>query len=79
MFHLIGQLIFGLVIGVIAKLVVPGHDPGGFFVTALVGMAGSFVGTHLGRALKKNPSYQAGWLTSILGAVVLLIVYRLIF
>ncbi len=78
MFHLIGQLIFGLVIGVLAKLVLPGHDPGGLFVTALIGMAGSFVGTHLGRALSKNPSYQAGWLASILGAVALLIIYRVI-
>lgn len=76
MIHLIGQALFGLVVGVIAKLLVPGRDPGGLIVTMLIGVAGSLLGTFVGRAIKKDPNYSAHWLMSILGAVVLLLVYR---
>ncbi|PYQ15257.1 MAG: GlsB/YeaQ/YmgE family stress response membrane protein [Acidobacteria bacterium] len=73
--HLIGQIIFGLVVGILAKLVMPGRDPGGIIVTALIGMAGALVGTFAGRALW-GPGYAAGWIMSILGAVALLALYR---
>jgi uncharacterized membrane protein YeaQ/YmgE (transglycosylase-associated protein family) len=78
MFHLIGQAIFGLIVGAIAKLVLPGRDPGGLIVTMLIGLAGSLVGTFIGRAIKKEANYSAHWLMSILGAVILLFIYRMI-
>ncbi|HKX32586.1 MAG TPA: GlsB/YeaQ/YmgE family stress response membrane protein [Blastocatellia bacterium] len=70
--------LFGLIVGVIAKLILPGKDPGGVFVTALIGIAGSFVGTFIGRSLMGfGRYYQAKWLMSIAGAVVLLVIYRM--
>ena len=78
MFHLIGQIIFGLIVGAIAKLIMPGKDPGGIIVTALIGMAGSLIGTFAGRVLWGGADYSSGWITSILGAVILLWIYRII-
>jgi uncharacterized membrane protein YeaQ/YmgE (transglycosylase-associated protein family) len=72
---LIGQIIFGLVVGIIAKLLMPGRDPGGFIVTILLGIAGALLGTFVGRALFGN-DYAAGWIASILGAIALLAIYR---
>ena len=76
--HLLAQILFGLVVGIIAKVLMPGRDPGGFIVTALLGMAGAFIGTLIGRAMWGGPSYEAGWTTSILGSILLLAAYRLI-
>ena len=76
MTHLIGQIIFGLIVGAIAKLLMPGRDPGGFVLTAIIGMVGALIGTLIGRALWGGPDYSAGWITSILGAVLLLWGYR---
>ena len=78
MFHLIGQIIFGLIVGALAKLIMPGKDPGGIIITALIGMAGSLLGTFAGRMLWGGADYRSGWITSILGAVILLWVYRII-
>src|SRR6266508_2240528 len=78
MLSLIGQILFGLVIGVIAKLLMPGRDPGGVVVTAIIGMTGALIGTLIGRVLWGGPGYTAGWITSILGAVLLLWAYRAI-
>ena len=79
MMELIGLAIFGLIIGVIAKLIMPGKDPGGIIVTALLGMAGSLIGTFVGRnLLGLGKYYQAKWLMSILGAIALLALYRMI-
>lgn len=78
MLHLIGQAVFGLIVGVIAKLLLPGHDPGGVIVTALIGVAGSLAGTFVGRLVRHDPNYSAHWLMSIAGTLVLLIAYRLI-
>ncbi len=76
MFHLLGQVLFGLLVGLIAKFLMPGKDPGGFLVTALIGIAGSMVGTFVGRGLWGGAGYRSGWITSILGAVLLLWAYR---
>jgi uncharacterized membrane protein YeaQ/YmgE (transglycosylase-associated protein family) len=77
MFTIIGWIVFGLVVGVIAKLLMPGRDPGGVIVTALIGIAGALVGGLLGRFLGfYGPGEAAGYLMSILGAVLLLFVYR---
>jgi uncharacterized membrane protein YeaQ/YmgE (transglycosylase-associated protein family) len=78
MMHLLGQAIFGLVVGAIAKLVMPGQDPGGILITMLLGLVGSMVGTFVGRSLWGGADYSAGWITSILGAIVLLVIYRAI-
>ena len=75
----IGTLVIGLIIGAIAKLLVPGRDPGGWIVTILLGIAGAVVGTWLGRVLGiYSGGESAGWIASIIGAVLLLLVYRAI-
>ena len=74
----IWTLIIGVVVGAIAKLLMPGKDPGGFWITMLLGVAGAFVGTFLGRALGLYAADQsAGFIASIVGAVVLLAIYRM--
>ncbi len=71
-------ILFGLVIGVIAKLLMPGRDPGGFIVTILLGIAGALVGGFIGRAMGfYGPNQGAGWIVSILGAIILLVLYRM--
>ncbi len=71
-------ILFGLVIGVIAKLLTPGHEPGGFVVTTLLGIAGALVGGFIGRALGVYPDYLStgGFFMSILGAVLILGAYH---
>ena len=72
-------LIIGLVVGAIAKLLMPGKDPGGFIVTMLIGVAGALLAGFLGRALGwyANPGEGPGIIASIIGAMVLLLLYRL--
>jgi uncharacterized membrane protein YeaQ/YmgE (transglycosylase-associated protein family) len=70
--------IIGLVVGIIAKFLMPGRDPGGFIITAILGIVGSFVATWLGRALGwYQEGATAGWIGSIIGAMILLLIYRL--
>jgi uncharacterized membrane protein YeaQ/YmgE (transglycosylase-associated protein family) len=70
--------VIGLVVGAIAKLIMPGKDPGGFIVTMLLGIAGSFIATFLGRAVGwYQPGQAAGFIMSLIGAIVLLVIYRL--
>ncbi len=76
--HLIGQVLFGLVVGAIAKLLMPGKDPGGIIITAIIGMVGALIGSFAGRMLWASPDYSAGWITAILGSIVLLAGYRMI-
>ena len=71
-------ILFGLVVGVIAKLLMPGRDPGGFIITILLGIAGALFGGFIGRAMGFYGENQgAGWIVSILGAILLLAVYRM--
>ena len=73
-------IIAGLIIGAIAKLVMPGDDPGGIIVTIVLGIVGAMLGGGIGRALGLyGPNEPAGWIVSILGAVLLLFVYRIAF
>lgn len=77
---LLAWILFGLIVGIIAKLLMPGRDPGGCIITILLGIAGSLVGGFLGRFLglySENVSV-GGFFMSILGAVVLLVIYRLV-
>jgi len=77
--HLIWMLIIGLVVGGLAKLVMPGRDPGGLIVTMLLGIAGALVAGFIGRLLGIYSSGQgAGFIMSILGAILLLALYRLV-
>ncbi len=80
MLHLIGWIIFGLIVGIIAKLLVPGRDPGGFVTTSLIGIAGALIAGWIGRAVGwYGPNDNAGFLMSILGAVILLVIYHALF
>ena len=75
---IIGWIIFGLIVGAVAKLLMPGRDPGGWIVTILLGIAGAMVGGFLGRAAGwYGPNDAAGFLMSILWAIVLLFLYRM--
>jgi uncharacterized membrane protein YeaQ/YmgE (transglycosylase-associated protein family) len=77
--HLLWTLLIGLVIGAVAKLLMPGKDPGGFIVTMLIGIAGSFVATYIGHALGwYHEGQSAGFIMSVLGAVLLLGIYHVI-
>ena len=76
---IIWTLIIGLVVGAIAKLIMPGKDPGGFIITILLGIAGAFLAGFLGRAMHWYTEGQpAGFIASIIGAIVLLVIYRLV-
>jgi uncharacterized membrane protein YeaQ/YmgE (transglycosylase-associated protein family) len=74
----LGWILFGLVVGIVAKLLMPGRDPGGFIVTTLLGIVGAVIGGFLGRSLGLyGPGEPAGFLMATLGAVVLLFIYRM--
>jgi len=78
MFGALGWIFFGLIVGVVAKLLMPGRDPGGFIVTILLGIAGALLGGWLGRSMGLyGPNESAGFLMALLGAIALLFVYRL--
>ena len=81
---MIGQLIGGLIVGIIARLLMPGKEAlpdgvVGWILTAVLGIAGAFVGGFIARSLWAGENYAAGWIMSILGAVILLFIVRLIF
>jgi uncharacterized membrane protein YeaQ/YmgE (transglycosylase-associated protein family) len=77
--HILWMLIIGLVIGALAKLIMPGKDPGGVIITMLIGVAGSLLAGMLGRSLGWYQTGEgAGFVASILGAIVLLAGYRMI-
>lgn len=81
--NLLWTLLIGLIVGVIARLLIPGREAIasgalGWLITALIGIAGAFLGTFIGGALWGGEGYQAGWIMSIFGAIILLLIYRLI-
>ena len=70
-------IVFGLIVGVVAKFVMPGRDPGGMFVTIILGIVGALLGGWIGRALGVyQPGQPAGFIMAVLGAVVVLAIYR---
>jgi len=76
--HILWMLIIGLVIGAVAKLLMPGRDPGGFIVTTLIGIAGSLIAGFIGESLGWYRNGQgAGFIASVLGAMLLLFLYRI--
>jgi uncharacterized membrane protein YeaQ/YmgE (transglycosylase-associated protein family) len=77
MFGLLWTLLVGLVVGALAKLIMPGRDPGGIFITMLLGVAGSLIAGYFGRAIGLYaPGQGAGFIMSTLGAILLLGLYR---
>ena len=90
MIAIIGWIVFGLVAGLIAKMIMPGKDPGGIIVTILIGIAGSLIGGFIGRALfgygqahndardLTQPGFLMSLLLAVVGAIILLALYRLI-
>jgi uncharacterized membrane protein YeaQ/YmgE (transglycosylase-associated protein family) len=75
--HIIGWIVFGLVVGIVAKFLMPGRDPGGFVITALIGIVGAVVGGFVGRfiGLYKEGD-PVGFVMAVIGAIILLTVYR---
>ena len=79
MFSLLWTAIIGLVVGALAKLIMPGKDPGGIWITMIIGIAGSILATYIGQAIGWYQAGQgAGFIMSVVGAVVLLLIYRVI-
>jgi uncharacterized membrane protein YeaQ/YmgE (transglycosylase-associated protein family) len=79
MISILGWIIFGLIVGALAKLMMPGPDPGGIIVTIVLGIAGALVGGFLGRAVGwYGPNDAAGFIMALIGAIVLLVLYRLL-
>ena len=90
MFAIIGWIVFGLVVGLIAKAIMPGKDPGGCIITMLIGIAGSLIGGFIGRALfgygraygdardLSQPGFLMSLVLAVVGAIILLVLYRLI-
>ena len=76
--NVIGWILFGLVVGVVGKLLTPGRDPGGFVLTILLGVAGALLGGFLGQSLGfYQQGEPAGFVMAVLGSIVLLLLYRL--
>lgn len=74
---IIGTLIIGLLAGLVAKLLMPGRDPGGFIITTLLGIAGAFVATWIGHAVGwYQQGEAAGFIGAVVGAIIILVIYR---
>ena len=79
MFGILGWILFGLIVGVVARLLMPGRDPGGVIITMLLGIVGAVVGGWIGRALKMyGPEDPAGFLMAVIGAIVVLGIDRMV-
>jgi uncharacterized membrane protein YeaQ/YmgE (transglycosylase-associated protein family) len=76
--HIIGAVVIGLIVGIIAKLLMPGRDPGGFIITIILGIVGALLATWAGQAVGwYRPGQSAGFIGSVIGAMILLYLYRL--
>jgi uncharacterized membrane protein YeaQ/YmgE (transglycosylase-associated protein family) len=79
MLSILGWIMFGLIVGALAKLVMPGRDPGGILVTIVLGIVGALLGSWLGRAIRLyGPDEAAGFVMALIGALILLGLYRLL-
>jgi len=79
MLHLLWEAIIGLIVGAVAKLLMPGKDPGGIWITMAIGVAGSLLASFLGRAVGwYREGESAGFIMSVIGALILLGIYRMI-
>jgi uncharacterized membrane protein YeaQ/YmgE (transglycosylase-associated protein family) len=76
--HIIGWIVFGLVVGIVAKFLMPGRDPGGFVITAILGIVGALVGGYVGRMIGwYGEGDPIGFIMAVVGAIIVLAVYRL--
>ena len=76
---IIWTILIGFIVGIVAKFLMPGRDPAGFIITALIGIVGSVVATYLGRALGfYQVGESAGFIAAVLGAIILLFIYRMV-
>ena len=76
--YIIGWILFGLIVGIVAKFLMPGRDPGGFFITVLLGIVGSLVGGFLGRLVGwYGDGDPVGFVMAVVGSIVLLAAYRM--
>lgn len=72
-------ILIGLIVGIVAKFLMPGRDPGGFVITALIGIVGSVIATYLGQALGfYRPGQSAGFIAAVIGSIILLLLYRMV-
>ena len=72
-------IIIGLIVGIVAKFLMPGRDPSGFVITALIGIVGSVIATYLGQALGfYRPGQSAGFIAAVIGSIILLLLYRMV-
>jgi uncharacterized membrane protein YeaQ/YmgE (transglycosylase-associated protein family) len=79
MLSLLWECIIGIVVGAVAKFLMPGKDPGGIFITMIIGIAGSIIATFIGQSIGwYQPGQAAGFIMSVVGAIILLILYRVI-
>jgi uncharacterized membrane protein YeaQ/YmgE (transglycosylase-associated protein family) len=75
--HILGWIVFGLIVGVVAKMLMPGRDPGGFVVTIVIGIVGALLGGFLGRVLGLyHEGDPVGFIMAVIGSIVLLWIYR---
>jgi len=78
--HILGVIFIGLIVGIVAKFLTPGRDPGGFIITILLGIAGAFVAKFIGQQMGwYGPEDPVGFIASVGGAILLLLLYRLLF
>jgi uncharacterized membrane protein YeaQ/YmgE (transglycosylase-associated protein family) len=78
--HIIGWILFGLVVGIVAKFLMPGRDPGGFVVTAILGIVGALVGGFVGRLVGwYGEGDPVGFIMAVVGSIILLVIYRVTF
>jgi uncharacterized membrane protein YeaQ/YmgE (transglycosylase-associated protein family) len=76
---IIWTILIGFIVGIVAKFLMPGRDPAGFFITALIGIAGSIIATYLGRFMGfYQVGESAGFVAAVVGAIILLFLYRMV-
>ena len=76
---IIWTIIIGLIVGIVAKFLMPGRDPGGFVITAIIGIVGSVIATYLGQALGfYRQGQSAGFIATVIGSIILLFLYRMV-
>jgi uncharacterized membrane protein YeaQ/YmgE (transglycosylase-associated protein family) len=76
---IVWTILIGFIVGIVAKFLMPGRDPSGFFITALIGIAGSIIATYLGRFLGfYQVGESAGFIAAVIGAIILLFLYRVV-
>ena len=79
MLHLLWTIIIGFIVGVVAKFLMPGKDPGGFIITTILGIVGALIATYLGRLIGwYQPGQSAGFIAAVVGALIVLVIYRFI-